>query len=518
MGNLSKLRIGVGQMRIVQGRASENDAATDRMIDRAVEAGADLLVLPGSLRDRQAARLIGLNDTRIDIEGDAVVVEACGETYRIGMHDSTGPCDFHVLGDAEPYAIVQPAPSRPASTIRVRPVGMLEEGKNVFAFDGGSAVYGSDGQELARLKDDFTEDFALVTLGERGTSAPECEHKPLTAIVSTMRRFDEQVLPWQPKWIIGLSGGLDSSVVAALLALAFGPERIVAYNMATRFNSSATKGNAAALARALDIPLRNGSIEEQVVALGNTLVQYGYPTDALGGVVLENVQARTRGALLSAFAALEGGVVVNNGNRVEAAIGYATLYGDAIGALCPIGDLTKVQLFDLARTVNREIGYEVIPENLLPIVTDTGLEWQTMPSAELANGQLDPMKWFYHDWLVGQLLGDGGPGGAATGAGAEPRGIDEAACEIMQRYLDDRLGGTPAGRWVRYYGLDDPRVFLDDLEWIVRSMRASAFKRIQAPPTIRIASSASVHAHPESQTPVEPSARYLQLRTRIRAL
>ena len=499
MGNLSKLRIGVGQMRIVQGRASENDAATDRMIDRAVEAGADLLVLPGSLRDRQAARLIGLNDTRIDIEGDAVVVEACGETYRIGMHDSTGPCDFHVLGDAEPYAIVQPAPSRPASTIRVRPVGMLEEGKNVFAFDGGSAVYGSDGQELARLKDDFTEDFALVTLGERGTSAPECEHKPLTAIVSTMRRFDEQVLPWQPKWIIGLSGGLDSSVVAALLALAFGPERIVAYNMATRFNSSATKGNAAALARALDIPLRNGSIEEQVVALGNTLVQYGYPTDALGGVVLENVQARTRGALLSAFAALEGGVVVNNGNRVEAAIGYATLYGDAIGALCPIGDLTKVQLFDLARTVNREIGYEVIPENLLPIVTDTGLEWQTMPSAELANGQLDPMKGFYHDWLVSRLLGDGL---------LRPRSLDAACCDIMQNYLDTRLADTEAGPWVGYYGLDDPQAFLADLQWVAGSISRASFKRIQAPPAITIASRASVCARPDSQMPKEPSTRY----------
>ena len=507
MGDVSKLKVAIGQPELVCGRLSANDEARERMVGHAVDAGADLLVMPGSLEDPHDVHLIVLNDSRIDVAGNAVHLEACGETYRIGLDPGDTACDFSVLCDVAPWTLsgfdaVKAVPGVP--TVVLRPVGMRNADKDVLAYDGGTCAYDGEGTLVASLRDDFEEDIALVQFSEVGRLQAPCKDKLLAALVKTLRRFDGQVLPWGPKWVIGLSGGLDSSVVAVLLTLAFGADRVIGYNLATKFNSDATKANAASLADALGIQLRNGSIEAVVDATGDAVAQYGYPEGAMEGLVLENVQARVRGHLLSTFAAIEQGVVANNGNRVEAALGYATLYGDAIGALAPIGDLTKVRLFELAHTINSDRESAIIPENLLPRVTDEGCDWDTPPSAELATGQVDPMKWFYHDWLIDQLL-DGS-------------GIDAAACDVMERYLADRLAGTEVGKWVRFYGLDDPAMFADDLDWILRSMRTAAFKRIQAPPAIRIASPASIAAKQEMQGEIEPSSRFRMLETRIRAL
>ncbi len=508
MGDLSKLRIAVGQPELVCGQPSRNERTRDRLVERALDAGADLLVMPGSLEEAQDVHLVVLNDSRIDVAGNAVHLDACGETYRIGLSPDDMTCDFAVYSDVVPWtlehACARQEPMRFVPTIVLRPVGMRNAGKGVFAYDGGTKAYGADGTLVAALRDDFEEDLSLVQFAEANRIQEPCDDKLLAALVKTIRRFDEQVLASKPKWVIGLSGGLDSSVVAVLLTLAFGAERVVGFNLATRFNTEATKANAAVLADSLGIVLRNGSIEGVVDATGATLSQYGYADDAMSGLVLENVQARVRGHLLSTFAAIEGGVVVNNGNRVEAALGYATLYGDAIGALAPIGDLTKVRLFDLARTINGERASAIIPENLLPRVTEGGCEWDMPPSAELSDGQRDPMKWFYHDWLIDCLL-DG-------------ESVDAAACDVMEHYLADRLAGTEAQRWMRFYGLDDPRAFADDLGWILRSMRHAAFKRIQAPPAIRLASAASIEAREEVQGEIEPSQRFKNLDARIRSL
>lgn len=508
MGDLSKLKIAVGQPELTCGRPSANDEARSRMVERAVDAGADLLVMPGSLEDPKDVHLVVLNDSRIDVAGNAVQLDACGESYRIGLDPDDMSCDFAVRTDVSPWTMASHEADQVGMgfvpVITLRPVGMRNVGKNVLAFDGGTTVHGADGLPICVMRDDFEEDLALVRFAEANRMEPPCDDKLLTALVKTMRRFDAQVLPWNPKWVIGLSGGLDSSIVAALLVLAFGPDRVRGYNMATRFNSDATKANAADLAEALGMPLRNGSIQALVDATGEELVQYGYGEDAMSGLVLENVQARVRGHLLSTFAAVEGGVVANNGNRVEAALGYATLYGDAIGALAPIGDLLKTDLFKLARSINGKFDSAVVPENLLPQLTDSGYEWQTPPSAELADNQRDPMKWFYHDWLIARLL--------------DADSVDAAACDVMERFLDDRLAGTEAGKWVRFYGLEDPGTFLGDLEWVLKSMRTAAFKRIQAPPAIRVASMASVDAPPEVQGEIEPSQRFKTLSSQIRSL
>ena len=509
MGDVSKLKLAIGQIELVEGQPSRNEAACDAMIDRALDVGADALVVPNSLEDENNVRIIGLNDSRIDVAGNVVVLDACGETFRIGLGGQVRDCDFTVQSDLSPYLIEETSDEGSKTGIVIRPVGIREAGEKVLAFNGGTKVFNRSGQLLMNLRGDFQEDFSLIDFNGDKAHDDVSEATLLDALVESIKRFDRQVLPYGPRWIVGLSGGLDSSVTAALLALAVGRDRVIYYNMATRYNSQTTRANAAKLAEGLGTTLKSGSIEGLVVSMGNTLVEYGYPQDALNGLILENVQARTRGCLLQTFAAVENGVVVNNGNRIECALGYATLYGDAIGAFAPIADLTKVQLFDVARQINKRFGYEVIPHNLLPSIEDGKLEWEMPPSAELSNGQRDPMKWFYHDWLIGQLLGDG-----------RERALPlfDAACKIMMHYEETRFADTPIDPWVRFYGLDNPAAFAADLEWVIGSMRRSVFKRIQAPPRLVIASRASVNSNPESQTCMEPSSQYNALIRRIASL
>ena len=506
MGDLSKLKVAVGQPELVGAAPSRNLAVRERMVEMAVEAGADLLVLPGSLSDASDVHIIALNDSRLDVAGSVVLLEAAGESYQIGLGAQPQGCDFAVYSDIDPWALSAP-PRASWPGIVLRPVGMHNVGRKVLAYDGGTSVFASDGQLLARLRDDFEEDFALVSLAKPGEVAQPCKDKLLAALVKTLRRFDEQVLPTRPRWLVGLSGGLDSSVTTALLTFALGPERVLGFNLATAFNSEETKANARSVAETLGVELREGAVDDLVAATELVSGQFGYGEEgspALSGTVLENVQARVRGHVLSTFAALEGGVVVNNGNRVEAAFGYATMYGDAIGAIAPIGDLVKTRLFDLARAINGQPDTGIIPDNLLPRETVDGYEWEVMPSAELSPDQRDPMKWFYHDWLVEQLL--------------DSPSVDAGACAVLSHYLDDRLRSSDVAKWVRFYGLSEPDAFLADFDGVMAALRGSAFKRVQAPPVITVASPASIMAAPEIQGEVEPSLRYQELRTRIKRM
>lgn len=177
------------------------------------------------------------------------------------------------------------------------------------------------------------------------------------------------------KLVIGLSGGLDSAVVATLAAISLGKENVIAVNMPSRFNSETTKGLAAELAANLGIRHLSVPIEANVGAtkaqMENVL---GMP---LEGLNLENAQARDRGGrILPAIASMLDAVFTNNGNKTETALGYATLYGDVNGAFAPIADLYKTQVFELARYLNARYG-NPIPQGIVDLP----------PSAELSDAQ-----------------------------------------------------------------------------------------------------------------------------------
>lgn len=500
---IENLRIALCQPEYVQGSLEAQKAKVNELLEDARKTDAQFAVVPDVYGIRGVAEIVPLGSTSvISASNDAVLLDIDGLTLPIALNPNVSNSDVLVLDDMRPFVLAgYKTVARGVPTAIVRPVGASNYGQVVSCYQGSSELIGENGNICARLRSDFEQDMQVVSFNEESLPLLNPNDQLLDALQTTIRRFDACALYWKPKWIIGLSGGLDSSVVATLLVRTLGANRVIGYNLATKHNSEKTKGNAQALADALGIELKNGSIEDVVEATDNTLVRYGYDPNAQPTLVHENIQARLRGHLLTTFSAIEGGVVANNGNRVEGALGYATLYGDAIGALAPIADLTKVQLFDLSRRINELEGREVIPENLLPRVTEEGYVWETRPSAELSDGQYDPMKWFYHDWLIDKLQGN----------------LSAGLREVMEGYLTDKLASNEVGKWVSYYGLDNSQSFIDDLEWVLRCMKNSAFKRIQGCPAIRLASPLTVHASPEVQGQLVMPSYYEELRAQILA-
>ncbi|PXX78119.1 NAD(+) synthase [Dielma fastidiosa] len=399
-------------------------------------------------------------DSAIDSE-----IEYKGELLKLNFGTDTEADVFNINLDHHPYCRDLMCCLH-HSGVYVNALCVESYGKNVFICPGGPAYY-EDGELISSAP--FLHD-GLTLIDTQQPNHQKHELCELDVMLYGLKTFDAQVLGGKMPWIIGLSGGLDSSVNAALITMAFGPDRVYAYNLATAHNSSATKQNAQQLADALGIRLNNGAITQLVEASRDVLCnEYGYDDSKWPSLVMENIQARIRGHLLSSFAAIHGGVVVNNGNKVEVALGYCTLYGDAIGVLSPIGDCTKCDLFALSKQINELYEKEVIPWNLLPEVSDK-IEWETPPSAELKNDQLDPMKWFYHDQLLDDLL-----------SGMDP-------CEYLRAYQSKELFAGKYGFWLKLYGLDDPQEFVKDFCWFTSTLRRNAFKQLQTPPILSLSS------------------------------
>ena len=501
MADLNELKIAVWQREVREDSPRRSRVELANAVSRANSMGADCLITYTFDWDDEQC-IIPCNGATAEYGTWAMTLHTDAGDYDIGMGCPPYNCDLSIKF-ADDNWVRSSKPKSPQSieipSIEVGYVGMRNAGHSVKCYDGGTTVFDAQGNALSVFRDDFEDEFRIVSLKEPGTVAEPCENKLLRALSTTIRRFDRQVLGGSLNWIIGLSGGLDSSTVAALLVQAIGKDRVLGYSLPTGFNSKATKDNAANLAANLGIAFRQAPIEDIVVATDGALAHSGYGIDAMSGLVLENVQARIRGHLLCTFAAVEKGVVVNNGNFVESSLGYSTLYGDSVGALAPIADLAKTDLFDLARQLNDSFGPAVIPENLLPTVTEDSLLWETMPSAELSSGQRDPMKWFYHDWLVRKLSIGG----------------DDAVLDVVSAYADDKLESQGMLRWIEYYGLDKPEAFFEDIEWVLRQMRSAAFKRIQSAPSILVISPNSPFGDAEIQRRWEPDDRYTELKEDI---
>ncbi len=378
--------------------------------------------------------------------------------------------------------------------IYVNAVGMQNTGKNVLVFDGDSAIYDENAVRIDGCNDGFNQEYKVVDFNEIKKETP-VSYKLLEGLLCGIKCFDEEMFNSKVKWIIGLSGGLDSSVSATLLSLALESNRLVGYNMASQYNSCLTISNANKMADILGIKCHNGSIEKVTKATHATLKEFGY-TKEYSDLVYENIQARVRGHLLSSFASIEGGVVVNNGNKVEVALGYCTLYGDSIGAISLIGDLTKKDLFELSYAINEKYQKELIPFNLLPVFNKGNLFFEMPPSAELKNAQTDPMKWYYHDLLLERIL------------------QDHTVEFLLEEYLNETVDAEMM-KWMCYYGLDDPKRFIEDLEWFISTLEKNVFKRIQLPPSITISKCGFGDDYRESQIKWIQTQTYRDLKESI---
>ncbi len=177
--------------------------------------------------------------------------------------------------------------------------------------------------------------------------------------------------------VIGLSGGIDSALTAALCVEALGPERVHGVSMPSRYSSEGTRSDAQRLAESLGIDFREISIEPMVDAYGGALAEHfsGRETD----LTEENLQARIRGTLLMALSNKFGWLVIATGNKSELSVGYSTLYGDLAGGFALIKDVYKTDVFRLSKRLNERGGRELIPQSII----------DRAPSAELRADQLD---------------------------------------------------------------------------------------------------------------------------------
>jgi len=177
--------------------------------------------------------------------------------------------------------------------------------------------------------------------------------------------------------VVGISGGIDSALTAALAVEALGAERVHGVSMPSRYSSEGTRGDAQRLAESLGIDFRELPIADVVAAFETALAQSfaGREPD----LTEENLQARARGVLLMALSNKFGWLVVATGNKSELSVGYATLYGDMAGGFALLKDVFKTDVFRLAKHLNDRAEHELIPQSII----------DRAPSAELRDAQLD---------------------------------------------------------------------------------------------------------------------------------
>jgi NAD+ synthase (glutamine-hydrolysing) len=272
-------------------------------------------------------------------------------------------------------------------------------GQDELVFDGSSMVLSDRGKVLATGAA-FCEDLVLVDMAiperrvkdavlipVRKDKAPSLaivgRESPALSVEAEM--YEALVLGTRDyvqkngfkKVLIGLSGGIDSALVAAIAVDAVGAENVVVLSMPTRFNAAATRQDARLLAENLKINFSEIPIESVLASFLAVLAPAfaGQPP----GLAEENLQARIRGTLLMAFSNKFGWLVLTTGNKSEMATGYCTLYGDMSGGFAVIKDIVKTQVYALCVHVNGKAGRDIIPSSILT----------RAPSAELRFNQTD---------------------------------------------------------------------------------------------------------------------------------
>jgi len=377
-------------------------------------------------------RQIGLGICE-DLWQDELAEEQAGYDCELWLNLNASP--FHWGKQAERETLTQRrAKQFHAPVIYVNPVG----GQDEVVFDGGSHVVTAQGELCLRVP--MFEEKAM--LWDAGGSKSDVVQLPDTmtqlndALVMGVRDYVRRNGCSQV--VIGLSGGIDSAVVAVIAVQALGAENVLAVLLPSKYSSDHSLRDAHALVANLGIESITLSIADGVASMDKTLAdtfaQWGKSTP---DVTEENVQARIRGVLLMAISNKTGCMLLTTGNKSEMAVGYATLYGDMAGGFAVIKDVYKTQVFALAEYMNRDA--EVVPQNTI----------DKPPSAELAPDQKDSDSLPDYDVLDA----------------------------ILQATIEERLSVDD----IVVRGFERTEVVR-----VVRMLQNSEYKRRQAPPGVKI--------------------------------
>ncbi len=255
----------------------------------------------------------------------------------------------------------------------------LVGGNDGIVFDGASLIADEEGDIIlqATAFEEFVESVELDVRkpDARGITGGEIDsiHQALVLGIRDYARKNRF-----KKAVLGLSGGIDSALVAALAAEALGPENLLCVMMPSPFSSEGSIEDSEELVRNLGCESR---IEPISAAFETLLGQLHFTKPNKGGenLAAENMQSRLRGVILMAISNAEGRLVLSTGNKSELAVGYCTLYGDTNGGLAVLGDVLKTEVWQIARRINERAGREIIPNKII----------DKRPSAELAPNQFD---------------------------------------------------------------------------------------------------------------------------------
>jgi len=245
-------------------------------------------------------------------------------------------------------------------------------GQDSLVFDGSSFVMNAQGEIVLQMKE-FVEDSAIVEIAKSGEISLSTKLEALSTTIE--RNYKACVLGLRDyiqknnfeKVLLGMSGGIDSALVAAMAIDALGKNNVALYALPSRYSSDESMNDAKKCAENLGVKLEVIGIEPMFEAAKLTLGDVSELTE-------ENLQSRIRGNILMALSNNSGALLLSTGNKSELATGYATLYGDMCGAFNPLKDLYKTQVYELAR-----LKKDVIPENILT----------KAPTAELRPNQKD---------------------------------------------------------------------------------------------------------------------------------
>ena len=314
-------------------------------------------------------------------------------------------------------------------------------GNDSLIFDGSSMAFMPDGR-VAALAKSFEEDLVLF---DTVTGAGEIRPQPLDELAAAYHALVLGTRDYVRKCgfskvVVGLSGGVDSALVATIAADALGPDNVLGVSMRSPYSSEGSIRDAELLAKNLGIHYRSIPIKElfegYLMALAPAFK--GLPVDSAE----ENIQARIRGNLLMALSNKSGSMVLSTGNKSEMAVGYCTLYGDMAGGLAVISDVPKSMVWELANFINRQ-------QERIPVATIT-----KAPSAELRPNQTD------QDTLPPYDVLD----------------------RILKAYVEDLRSPEEIAD---HYGFD-----LQLVRSVARRVDQNEYKRKQAPPGLKVTSKA----------------------------
>jgi NAD+ synthase (glutamine-hydrolysing) len=404
------------------------------------------------------------------LAGAQVIVNLSASPYRIGY------------GHSRERMLVQRAVDNLAAVVFVNTVG----GQDELVFDGHSVAVDQDGRILARCPQ-FEESLTLATIDPREVTSARLRDTRHRANVRRQRRASPVAEPpavhmasvevagggntvggtiadlLSPEAevyaalrtglrdyvdkngfqhvVLGLSGGIDSALVALIASDALGPDRVTCVSMPSPYSSEGTRGDARAIAENLGIDFREISIADAMESYDTML------KDAFAGreadIAEENIQARIRGNVVMALSNKFGWLVLATGNKSELSVGYATLYGDMAGGFAVLKDVFKGWVYRLVRWRNEQEGRELVPASVL----------ERPPSAELRYEQRDEDSLPPYDVLDAILAG----------------------------YVEEDLDAVELGR----RGLP-----VEEVERVIAMVDRAEYKRRQAPPGIKVSTKA----------------------------